>query len=270
VVNVADGLDLTIGAFNPKFLRSSDIQRNRTLSIDRSYLGGLYSDRDAGVALSGNFNRVNWQVTGTNGHDGSADSFAYSAHIDVDIIGTSSGNEGAYNSGDGANLNVGVTYADDSSDTTANDDFMAGGDGTGLLVPGVALGTSRDARLIAGYATFTMGGFTAWGEIVDQDNDATPSGFVGPLGSGATPWSFGLAYLFGGNYEVALRYDDYDNGATASNPAGPGTTRYNLAVNRYIEGHDIKWQLNYSSGSDDTLTGVTENDVIALGIAVGF
>ena len=72
---------------------------------------------------------------------------------------------------------------------------------------------------------------------------------------------FGLAYLFGSNYEVAFRYDDWDD--------DDETTRYNVGLNRYIDGHDIKWQLNYSTGKSDK-NKENENDVIALGIAVGF
>ena len=262
-VGVADGLDLTIGAFRRTFLRSSSIQRNRTLFINRSNLGGMYASRDAGIGLSGGFSRLNWEVTLQNGHDGSTEEFAYSAHIDVDVVGTSSGNEGAYNAGDGTNLNIGVTYADDGSDVNNNDDLLDDGLDNNSIGPG-SLVNNRDATLIAGYATLTAGGFTVWGEMVDQDNDVTSSGFVGPLGKGATPWSAGIAYLFGDAYEVAFRYDDWDNGP------GFNTTRMNVGVNRYIDGHDIKWQLNFSTGSDDTLTGITENDVIALGIAAGF
>jgi len=246
-VGVTDGLDLTVGVFRRQFLHSGNIQRNQTLFIDRSHLGSMYSSRDAGLALSGSFNRVNWEVTATNGHDGNSDEFAYSAHVDFDIIGSSSGNEGAYGAADGANLNVGLSYSDDSSDTTQADVDNGDAADTGL---------SRDASTLGGYANFTIGGFSAWAEMADQDADVDN----GAGDDGATPYSFGLAYLFGSNYEVALRYDDWDD----SNE----TTRYNLGVNRYIDGHNIKWQLNYSSGSSDSETN--ENDVIALGIAVGF
>ena len=247
-VGVTDGLDLTVGVFRRQFLHSGNIQRNQTLFIDRSHLGSMYSSRDAGLALSGSFNRVNWEVTATNGHDGNSDEFAYSAHVDFDIIGSSSGNEGAYGAADGANLNVGLSYSDDSSDTTQADVDNGDAADTGL---------SRDASTLGGYANFTIGGFSAWAEMADQDADVDN----GAGDDGATPYSFGLAYLFGSNYEVALRYDDWDD----SNE----TTRYNLGVNRYIDGHNIKWQLNYSTGKSDK-NKENENDVIALGIAVGF
>ena len=248
-VGVTDGLDIKVGAFRRHFLHSGSIQRNQTLFIDRSHLGSMYSSRDAGVALSGSFNRVNWEVTATNGHDGNSDEFAYSAHVDFDIIGSSSGNEGAYGAADGANLNVGLSYSDDSSDTTQAD--VDNGDAA-------AVGDDRDAAALGGYANFTVGGFSAWAEMADQD--AAVDGGAGDGDDGATPYSVGLGYLFGSNYEVAFRYDDWDDTAE--------TTRYNLGLNRYIDGHDIKWQLNYSTGSSDS--EANENDVIALGIAVGF
>lgn len=234
-VGVTDGLDIKVGAFRRHFLHSGSIQRNQTLFINRSHLGSMYSSRDAGIALSGSFNRVNWEVTATNGNDGSTDEFSYSAHVDFDIIGSGSGNEGAYGAADGANLNVGLSYSDDDSETLAG-----------------------DAAALGGYANFTVGGFSAWAEMADQDAEVDNGAGAGD--DGATPYSFGLAYLFGSNYEVGLRYDDWDDTLE--------TTRFNLGVNRYIDGHDIKWQLNYSSGSSDS--EANENDVIALGIAVGF
>jgi len=260
-VGVTDGLDLTVGVFRRQFLHSGNIQRNQTLFIDRSHLGSMYSSRDAGLALSGSFNRVNWEVTATNGHDGNSDEFAYSAHVDFDIIGSSSGNEGAYGAADGANLNVGLSYSDDSSDTTDNDDLLDDGTVNGSL----AVGTARDASTLGGYANFTIGGFSVWAEMADQDKDVDDRGNDDPddanSDDGATPYSVGLAYLFGSNYEVAFRYDDWDDHSE--------TTRYNVGLNRYIDGHDIKWQLNYSTGKSDK-NKENENDVIALGIAVGF
>lgn len=257
-VAIAEGLDLKMGIFNRQFLGSSHIQRNHTIFIGRSYLGAMYSARDAGVALSGSFNRLNWEVAAQNGHSGTNDDFAYSAHVNVQVIGSGNYAEGAMGAAEGTNLNVGFTFTDDASDTNANTDTQNGGDGTGSVV---ALGQSRDASQLAAYANLSTGGFSAWFELVDQDDDVTMAGF-GATG-GATPWSAGLAYLFGENYEVAFRYDDFDNGPT-------NTTRFNVGVNRYIDGHDLKWQLNFASGSDDTLTGLTENDVIALGLAAGF
>jgi hypothetical protein len=228
---VADGLDVTFGIFRRTFLRSSSIQRNRTLFIDRSALGGAHSGRDAGIGLSGNFNKVNWELTVMNGADGQTDEFAYSLHVDMDVIGSSSGNEGALNAAEGTNLNIGLSYLDDGSE-----------------VGGVDLDDTQTAV----YAALTTGAFSAAIEMVQNDDDNGDN----------SPYSIGLGYLFGGNYEVAARWDDHDD----DDPSN--TTRMTLGVNRYIDGHDIKWQLNYSTGDSDDDSEAP--DEIALGLACGF
>jgi hypothetical protein len=251
-VGIADGIEFKMGAFRREFLASSTIQRNHTLFIDRSYLGAQYASRDAGVGLSGNFNRVNWEVTLQNGHSGNGDDFSYSAHVDFDIMGTSSGNEGAIGAAEGTNVNVGLTYADDGSDYTAAD--VA----NGVTVDGVpvAAGDSRDAAQLAAYASLTAGAISAAVEIVDQDAAVS-------VDDAATPWSAGIAYMFGGDYEVGFRWDDYDDAL--------GTNRYNLVLNRYIMGQDLKWQLQFSTGDNDGgPTDPDEADIFALGLAAGF
>ena len=238
---VGEQIDIKLGVFRRTFLRSSNVQRNHTLFVGRSRLGAANSFRDAGAAVSGAFDRLHWEVALTNGLDGATDGWAYSGHVDFDVLGTTSNSEGSYGAAEGTNLNIGVTYADDNSKAAGN--------------------VNLDNAQMAVDATLTSGGFTAFAEAIDQDKDVVLAAPTGATGN--TPYSAGLAYLFGGgNYEVALRYDDWDDAMK--------TTRYTFGVNRYIQGHDIKWQLNFGSGSDDTTNGTNENDVITLGLAVGF
>lgn len=220
-----------IGLFRMPFLRSSLIDRNKTIFIDRSFLGGQYAARDAGFALSGQFSRVNWQFAIQNGFDGNGEGWGWGGRIDMDVIGTSSNIEGAYNAAEGTNLNVGFSIHDDTSDMTLG-------------------GASRKAFEWGLDAYLTMEAFTLFGEMVDHDQDVGNN----------TPYSVGGAYLFGENYEAALRYDDWDDVAN--------TTRYTVGVNRYINGHDAKWQLQYSGGSSDVTTN--EDSIISLGLALGF
>jgi len=249
-VGFSEGVSITVGGFRPTVLASSSVQRNHTLFIERSYLGRQYAYRDAGAALNFGWDRINAQIAIMNGNSGSFDDLAYYLHADIDLLGTGSDYEGGYAALEGTNLNIGVTYTDDGSDVTAIN--AAGGGAT------KAAGDSRDATQLAFYATLATGGFTLWGEMVDQDDDVVVAG-----GMGTTPYSVGLGYMFGEQYEVAFRWDDYDT--------MDSITRYNFGLNYYVQGHDIKWQLNFASGSDDDLTnGNFENDVIALAIAVGF
>ena len=220
-----------IGIFRTPFLRSSLIDRNKTLFIDRSFLGGQYSQRDAGFGLSGEFSRINWEIAIQNGFDGNGEGWSWGGRVDMDVMGTSSNVEGGYNAAEGTNLNIGFAIQDDTSDATLG-------------------GASRDSFQWGFDATLTMEAFSVFGEIVDRDEDVGDN----------SPYSVGAAYLFGEQYEAALRYDDWDDLAN--------TTRYNIVVNRYINGHDAKWQLQYSGGSSDV--EANEDSILSLGLALGF
>jgi hypothetical protein len=249
---LGDSIGVKVGVFNRQFLNSSHIQRNRTVFVDRSYLGRMYSARDAGFALDGAFDRIGWEVAFMNGHDGNEDSFQYSAHIDVDILGTSSSSEGGHGAAEGTNLNIGFSYMSDGSDTTAHDVANKGA---------TAVGDTLEDDQMAIDATFTAGSFGLWMEMVDQDTDSVS--YQGPAGEGSTPYSVGLSYCFGADYELAFRWDDYDN--------VDNVTRQTVGFNKYISGHDLKWQLNISTGDSDAVSpGADEADVITLGIAAGF
>jgi hypothetical protein len=235
---IAEGVSGKMGAFRTPFLRSSLVDRNDTLFLNRSYLGGLNAGRDAGIALNGAFNRVNWQIAVQNGNDGTGEGWAYTGRVDMDVMGTSSNVEGGYNAAEGTNLNIGLAFSDDTSDD--------------YTIP--ATPASRDAQRLALDATLTMSGFTLFAEMVDNDTSVGDN----------SPYSIGAAYLFGENYEAALRWDDYDT--------NDNDTRYTIGVNRYINGHDAKWQLAYSGGGTDR-TGSNdpqEDSVLTIGLALGF
>ncbi len=227
---IGEGISGKMGAFRTPFLRSSLIDRNDTLFVNRSYLGSQYAGRDAGIAINGEFSRINWEVALQNGSDGIGEGWLWGARVDMDVIGTSSNVEGGYNAAEGTNLNIGLAINDDTADD--------------------ASGNSQDLMQLGIDATLTMSGFSIFGEMAEKDKDNGDN----------SPYSIGAAYLFGENYEAALRWDDWDD--------ADSTTRYNIGVNRYINGHDAKWQLSYSDGSSDV--EANENAVLTLGLALGF
>jgi hypothetical protein len=222
-VGFAEGVSVTIGGFRPVVTMSNSIDRNHTLFIGRSLIGTALASRDAGVGVNFGFDRINGQITLTNGSDGALDEFAYTAHADMDILGTSSGYEGAYGAAEGMNLNVGLTYgADEAVD---------------------------DSEYLALYANLVTGGFSVFGEMID----------LGAALGDNSPYTIGAGYMFSEQYEAALRWNDLDD--------ADSTTAYEIGLNYYIQGHDLKWQLNYSDGDNDPGNVVSS---IALGIAAGF
>ena len=266
-VAIQDVLNVKMGIFNGPCLRSARLDRNKTLFLDRSYLGYQQADRDVGLALDGDFTRVHWELAATNGFDGKTDGFGWAVGVDVDILGEMSDVEGAWGAQEGTNLNIGIYYSDDTSDYHAGD----------LLPDGTPAtpGQSRDAATLSADATLVAGAFTVFAEVADYDKGV---GAMLPDGTGTdlnnTPWSAGLAYLFGEVYEVAFRYDDLDVGQTG-NPVLYDTKRYNFGINRYIAGHDVKWQLQFAFGDSKSSASssagkIGEHSIFSIGLALGF
>lgn len=256
---IGEGVNVKIGSFSNMSLRSGAVDRNKTLFIDRSYLGAMTSGRDAGFALDGSFNRVNWEIAVLNGRDGGAEELAYSAHVDIDLVGTQSDNEGAHGAAEGLNVNVGLTFMSDGSLTDNRDDFAD--DGT--LNNSVADGQDRDDTTTMFDINLTSGSWGAFAEMINFDEDHSTFG-----GESSSPYSAGISYAWSEMYEIGFRYDDYDDTYN--------TTRYVFGINRYVAGHDMKWQLNFVGGTSDPIPNgtnpTTENDdsAIMIGFAAGF
>lgn len=259
---IGDYLGFKLGVFTGPSLRSASLDRNKTLFIDRSFLGRQQTCRDAGLEANGSFDRVHWAVAGMNGTDGRTDGWGYSARVDVDLMGSMSDVEGAYGAPEGTNLNIGFVYADDTAKTDA--------------------GESQKLVQIAADATLVSGPLSVFGEVISYDKDNGPY-YKGTLADyqgtlldlDSTPWSAGASYLIGEDVEIGFRYDDYD----VSQSTGIGdfydTARYNFVANKYIDGHNIKWQLQFSMG-DSKAQATTkaekpgEHTIVSLALAIGF
>ena len=232
---ITDQITGTMGNFNAPVLNSSSLTENRLLFIDRSLNGDLNDSRDLGLMLSGVFDQLSWWVSIQNGLDAAGDDNAFNIRVAFDAMGDGSGQnvEGAWGAGDGTNLTIAAAYFLDD-DTV--DDFSA--------------------AFFEAY--FTSGALSASVEVVAYDDGVL---IVTPAGAeaGPTMWAATVSYMFAADaWEGALRFEDLDDAAD--------TTIIIVGVNRYIEGHDAKWQLNYSTIESDT--SAAEVDVIAIALVV--
>jgi hypothetical protein len=128
----------------------------------------------------------------------------------------------------------------------SNEGAYGAGDGTCLSASlafqddGGPLGQSS----MAVEAYFTSGPFSASVEAVDNDDaDTTATGIT-------------VTYAFTGDWELGARMEDDD----------AGTETMTIGVNKYVSGHDVKWQVNMQNVD----TGGADTDTISVGLAVGF
>ncbi len=252
---VGESVNLRMGNFRQPFLKSGLITRNRTLFTERSVLGHLASGRMAGLQVSGDFEKVRWMLAAQNGLDGIGDEFLITGRVEVDVMGSGVGDiEGAYGASDEACLTIGIAGMDE--------------------------GGHRDGQSFAADASFTSGPVYASFEIASFDDGSptpAPTNLQGSVWGGVngvplvgltdisdtTPYAATVAYMIGEDeYEVALRLEESDNINDDS--------AVTIGVNRYINGHNIKWGLSYTMFDTKAALPADDIDVIALSLAMGF
>ncbi|MDF1799761.1 MAG: porin [Planctomycetota bacterium] len=203
--NCGDDMDVIWGQFKVPVLRSSTMDSENMLFIDRSNLGALYDIYDTGAGVMGNFEGFNYTFAAQNGSDGSTEDLLLFGHASYNIGAGLSSNEGAMKSGDELDGVIGVSYMDFEND-------------------------SVDAVLAIDLA-MTMGQISGSLELADGSDDVIGASM------GTNPLALTLGYLFADNMEAAYRYEDYDNAADDS--------KSTFGFNWYLHGHNAKWQINY-------------------------
>ena len=234
--NISEQFRLTMGQFRSPFLGSAQRDENELLFLDRTVVGHLWSSRDLGVMLSGQYDMLGWYIAAQNGLDDVGDDLSFSGRVAFNAMGNGvggSGLEGAYGAAEGTNLSVSAGYYMDD-DTLVED--VAAWNVEGNLV---------------------MGPFSAEASYVDHDD-----GFGTLLGLEEGPAIMGLTggFMFvPDRWEVAARYEDLDDDAS--------TSVLTIGLNYYGMGHNAKWQVNYAmvDSDDDDF----DADIIGLGLTVG-
>ena len=253
---VADNVKGTMGQFTKPVLRSALISDKNLLFTERTALGGFFRPRDTGIMFSGTFETIEWSLAGQNGIDGKNDDFNYAARISANLMGPGVGKvEGAYGAGQETNLMVGVAWADDKE-----------------LDNGTVIGAD---------AALTSGPFSIAAEAVKFDDGDASNNFPSKDGSdmhwgsdntfvsinpsGNTSWDITASYMFTEQYEGAVRFEE--GKADDIGGVDPSVQAISAAVNRYVQGHDIKWTLQWlNTSSDDDTNEITE---WTLGLTVG-
>ena len=264
-LNFTENFSMQMGNFKTPFLSSQMRSRKRELMLDRTFIGGgsvagstgaaaglndptaVGPTRDAGVMFFGNFaDSIGWWLSLQNGADSQANNYRLTGRLAWDAMGEGAGQmvDGAYNSGDGTNMTIAVAYTEDSSETNAA--------GTPLASMG------DDVEQIGGEVYVTSGPFYIGGEIVSNGKN---------LGDN-TPFTVTGSYLFNGDWEVALRYQGLDDTPMAGALAGDfGESIASVGINKYVSGHDVKWQFQYAN---QTFTTADDIGVISLGLVLAF
>jgi hypothetical protein len=251
-----------MGRFKKPVLHSSLITDKNLLFQERTALGGFFDVRDTGMMFSGNFETIEWSLAAQNGLDGKEKKFNYAVRVAANLMGTGVGKvEGAYGAGQETNLNAGIAYTEDKT-ISAN-----GGKGAAY---GGDLTLTSGPFSISGEAISFGKGDIAGGTFPSKNGSFLHFGsdntFANVDPADNVSWDATGSYMFTEQYEAALRYES----AQGNTPAGgsdPSITAVSAAINRYVQGHDIKWTLQYLHTKSDV--SQNEFDEWTLGLTVG-
>jgi len=257
---VADTVKGTMGRFKKPVLRSGLGADKNLLFQERSALGGFFDARDTGLMFSGNFETIDWSIAAQNGLDSKQDELNFAARITANLMGAGVGKvEGAYGAGQDTNLMVGLAWTDDQSmddgQAIAVEAAMTSGPFS-IAAEAVAFDEGFSASQGGGGYQNKGGDILHWGssntlvEVNPADN---------------TSWGVTGSYMFTEQYEAAVRFEMGEGDDVGG--VDPSVEAWSACVNRYIQGHDLKWTLEYLHTSSDLDSN--EIDEWTLGLTVG-
>jgi len=234
---IAENVQLYWGQYKCPLVLSGNVGDGRLVMIDRTRIGQLFSAPGAyqpGAAVMADFGPIHLKFALQNGADSAADGWGIVARGEFQFGDGAKTHEGAFGSPEGFNATVGLGYFTDDSQI-AGEDFGS-------------------ALALDGYATINALSFHA--EILDADEELA-SRALGNVTDDATPYSATVGFLFAEQYEAVVRFQDLDNEVDA--------TIVGAGLNRYVNGHAAKWQINVSRYEDD----VDEGTILQVGLSVG-
>lgn len=249
---LGDEFGLWVGRFRAPFLRSGMVEARDLLFITRTRNGVFYSTRDTGTMLTGDHGRLHWTAAMQNGADGKMDRFLQTLTAKVNLIGVPELPwEGAYKGGTNTRFTLGGGVS--------NDDARAGsGEGTAFAL---------EAYLLHKGFNLTVEWLSYEGAYDLFPFDTVPGDQQEQRGN-TQPWTVTASYMIvPEKYELALRYDNFDD---KSAPVDYDRQTWTVGVNRYLDGHNLKWQLNYADAVKNGAHDGPHEKLIALGLTLSF
>jgi hypothetical protein len=264
--------DALMGNFKPHLSLSNSVDPEHQLFIDRSVLGSAGDSWDNGIGIQGSMEQFAYYGGILNGQNGHTADHLYYLRGEFKL-GTGAGEyEGAMGSSDTLNGTVGLSFiADDTFDFTAAG--VPGSDGGDFDNDGDTDNTAWVLDFGGNVSQFGIGGEIA---VLDNDYAATTDEdysniFAGGLflAPDSMPWSVYASYLINPEWEVAVRFEDLDNGELndAASTAGPDNTVLSVAANWYRGSGSGKWQAQWSMVDADST--FDDGNILEIGYAVG-
>lgn len=251
-IQVGAQITARVGQFRGHVLRESLIESGNLFFVERSVPAAAFSGRQAGVAVLGEFDQFHWGVTIQNGADGVGDDLFFALRGDINLLDSGTElMEGAYGVGDESEATIGASYFSDEAVTDAD---------------GFGVDGSFATRQFSVRAAIVSFGDGFSGSNRDQEGGMFNQGTGGMSLADSTPFSIMGTFMLSegtadyGAWELGARFQDLDN--------ADNTTVIDIGANYYVNGHDLKYILNWTNVSSDT--AAAEFDLIQVGVNARF
>ena len=259
-IDVAAGeLDLRIGQFRGHVLAESQIDSGNLFFIDRSVNAAAFAGRQQGLALTGEMDAFNWAITIQDGSDGASgigttdgdlDELFYAVRVGMDFMGDGTDMvEGAYGAGDDMRASAGIAIYDDAGADDGGGFALEAGVQTSQFSLSANL-TSRDDSGVRSHFD------TNDPHVMLLNGDYTTAALAGDN----TPWSIMGTFALNESWELGLRYQDVDDAFS--------TDVLDIGANYYVDGHAMKYIINWTSVGSDSPAGDT--DLLRIGVNAAF
>ena len=228
----------TFGQFKAGVARASRISSGNMLFRRRSMVGSAFSTRTGGFMMGGEMSQMGWELSFMNGQDGIGDELLIASRLSATIMGSGPGKvEGAYGGTEDPYLSCALAFAGEADLFSEDSVIFEMNSGTDLWSFDVASCTAGE-----------MGSDSSLGTVIAPD---------------ASPISIQGSYMLQpGKWEFAVRFQDFDNGTLTT----ASTTRTDIAINNYLDGHALKWMVNVQSDTESA----NDNSEVTLGLQASF
>jgi len=254
-IPVGGAISARVGQFRAHVSRDALIDSGNLFFIERSAIGNHFAGRSQGAAISADFGEFDLAFTVQNGADELGDELFYALRGAMDLMGGGTGLiEGAYGAGDEMKASAAISYFSDEEFDNAD----------GFLVE----------------ASLATGGFSLQASILDLGDEVSYSNEFQEnaqtsmaLQADTTPFSLQGTFMLSeasseyGAWELGVRFQDFDNKSTDTDP-NPDYTQVDIGANYYANGHDFKYIINWSSLSSDLDDG--DVDTFSVGVNARF
>jgi hypothetical protein len=238
---LTDTVTATLGLFQPKISSNGLLDEGSMAFLNHSVIGTALAARDEGLMLQGTLSDVDWALCIMNGLDGPGDEALTSLRVSMDLTPNEynrSGRptEGAYGGSEEISAMAALAMVEDRGNPGSDlalAEFRAGSGSWSLAFDAADVGSA---------------GFTSLADNL--------SGF---LAQDTNPYSASLTLMVRETWELALRVQDLDL---------VGLRQYDVALNHYLSGHDIKWTLGVTQLKSDIVD--LNTDLWGFALNVGF